>query len=92
MAIFRKKKQQQLCHGLHLMMDFNITSYVRYNILSKFDFQGARLKVKVVVAFFFFRKKKNKQKKTKKTRTKKNNNKKQKNFAIALVPTFINGF
>ena len=33
-------------------MDFNITSYVQYNILSKFDFQGARIKVKVVVAIF----------------------------------------
>ena len=43
-------------------MDFNITSYVRYNILSKFDFQGVRIKVKVVVAIFRKKKKKKKKK------------------------------
>ena len=33
-------------------MDFNITSYVWYNILTNFDFQGARIKVKILVATF----------------------------------------
>ena len=63
-------------------MDFNITSYVRYNILSKFDCQGARLKVKAVVAFFFLEKQQQQKIKPQKI----------KHFAMALVPTFINGF
>ena len=50
---------------------FQYYSYVQCNILSKFDFQDARIKVKVIMAIF---------------------RKKQQNFAIALVPTFINGF
>ena len=51
-------------------MDFNVTSHEYWidNILSKFDFQGPGLKVKVTMAIF------------------------RKNFVIALVPTFINGF
>ena len=62
-------------------MHFNLISYVRYNTLSKFVFRGARIKVKVVLALF-------------RNNNNNNNNKKtrQKNFAIALVPTFINGF
>ena len=52
MAIFRKKLS--LLQHLHLWINFNINSLKCwvYDISSKFDFQGPRLKVKVTVAIF----------------------------------------